>query len=175
MKYLSSFLFVAVLSLLGGIGAWALSSETVEEKSYEMTLFMTVLSSDEDSSIQEKETAAHFFAEAVLGWTLSPAFTEELNFSLFSRKQERGNIVFQFSSESPDELKKMQNHFQRILEKKLSHYNSLANTQFSLLLDNPVIEEKTPKKSFWTMGGLIAGFFLGLFLLEGWKFFRRKQ
>lgn len=174
MKLFYSFLFVAIFTAVGAGAAWFFTQNSVAEKSFESTLFMTVVTSDENSSVEEKETSAHFFAEAVLGWTLSPAFVNEVGFPFSSRKQERGNIIFQISGTSPEDLKRKKNIFESVLEKKLSRYNDLAKTRFSLLLDNPVIEEHIAKKSFWTMGGAIAGFFIGLFLLEGWKFWRRK-
>jgi len=175
MKLFYSFLILLFFTIVGSLTAWVFTSKTVAERSFESTLFMTLVSSDENSSVEEKETASHFFAEALLGWTLSPAFVENLGFPISSRKQERANMVFQISGVSPEDLKEKQKIFESVLEKKLSQYNTLANTRFSLLLDRPVIEERIPKKSFWTMGGGIAGFFLGLFLLEGWKFWKRKK
>lgn len=175
MKLFYSFIIIIFFTIIGALTAWFFTNSTVAERSFKTTLFMTVLSSDSGSSIEEKETASHFFAEAVLGWTLSPTFVNDLGFPLFSRKQERANIIFQFTGSSHEELKKMQKKFELQLEKKLSRYNSLAKTRFALLLDHPSIEEKIPKKSFWTMGGGIAGFFIGLFLVEGWMFWRRKK
>lgn len=170
----SSAVFVGVCAALGALMGWGVSMQQNTEAYYETVLFSTVLSSDDISSVEEKETASHFFAEALLGWTLSPAFTNQLGFPITSRKQERANVIFQFTSASQDESAQRLEIFSDTLRNKLNMYNTQAKTQFSVLFDAPVTEEKRAKKSFWTVGGMAGGFFLGLVVLEGWRLLRRK-
>lgn len=159
-------LVVVLFSILGGIiGLFLTEKQSITTK-YNSTIFTSVLSSDINSSIEEKETASHFFAEAVLGWTLSPDFKKDIDFDFSGRKQERSNLIFTLSDSSEEES--MKNSFLLIdnLQKKLDKYNNQANTKFSLLSDNPVIKKFEPKKSYWGIMGVIAGFFIGLVLLE---------
>ena len=167
--------FVLCTTIIGSFLGWQKSNSEVGTLQYETVLFGTVLSSDELSSVEEKETSSHFFAEAILGWTLSPAFKENLNFPLSSRKQERGNIIFEFTSDSEEKSLEKTQKFRKILETKLQQYNTQANTKFNILMDKPITKEKSPHKSFWTMGGAIFGFFFGLLILELFLFIRRKK
>ncbi len=167
--------FVACTALVGSFIGWQKSNSEINTTQYETVIFGTVLSSDELSSVEEKETSSHFFAEAILGWTLAPDFKNQLNFGISSRKQERGNIIFEFTSLSKEKAEVKTEKFIQLLGAKLKEYNMRAKTQFDLLLDNPVTTEKSPHKSFWTMGGGIAGFFFGLFIIEFFVFFRRKN
>jgi hypothetical protein len=167
--------FVACTAIVGSFIGWQKSNIEISTIQYETVIFATVLSSDIDSSVEEKETSSHFFSEAILGWTLAPSFKNNLGFSISSRKQERGNIIFEFTSDSENIAKNNANKFIKNLEYKLQKYNNLANTKFNILLDKPVITEKSPHKSFWTMGGGIAGFFFGLFAVELYIFLRRKK
>lgn len=175
MRFLFSGGIIAFLTVIGfGVGMiWA--TEQQEAPVYEATFFTTVLSADEQSSIEEKETASHFFAEAILGWTLSPYFTETLGFSLSSKKQERGNIIFQFSSSSHKQTQEYANTLESLLSAKLTQYNASAKTQFMLLSDPVQIQPKTAKQSMWSIIGAGIGFFGGLLLLEGVHLVRRSK
>ncbi|HID92391.1 TPA: hypothetical protein EYG96_03270 [Candidatus Gracilibacteria bacterium] len=166
---------IAVTTLIGSFIGFQKSNTEINTTQYETVIFATVLSSDELSSVEEKETASHFFAEAILGWTLAPDFKNQLNFGISSRKQERGNIIFEFTSLSEKTAEVKTEKFITTLNYKLSQYNTSAKTQFKLLLDTPITTEKSPNKSFWTMGGGIAGFFFGLFATELFIFLRRKE
>ena len=162
---------IALTTIIGSVIGLQKSNSEVTTTQYETVVFATVLSSDTQSSVEEKETASHFFSEAVLGWTLSPDFKNKLQFDISSRKQERGNIIFEFTSVSEQKAKTKTETFLKTLKDKLSRYNTAANTQFNLLLDTPITTEKSSHKNFWTMGGGIAGFFFGLFATELFIFF----
>ena len=172
---IGSALFVGFLTVCGALAGWLWSEDSSSTTYYETTLFSMVLSSDDLSSVEEKETASHFFAEAVLGWTLSPAFRSDLGFDMFSRKQERANMVFEISSSSEQEAVERTQTFIDVMTKKLNSYNEKAKTQFAILFDAPQTSQKEVKKSYWTVGGMAGGFFLGLMLLEGWRFARREK
>lgn len=175
IRFLFSGGIVFFLTVIGfGAGMiWAKNQQT--EPVYEATFFTTVLSADTNSSVEEKETASHFFAEAILGWTLSPYFTETLGFPVSSKKQERGNIIFQFSSPSHTQTEAYSKKLESLLSAKLSQYNTSSNTQFILLSDPVQIQPKTVKQSMWSIIGAGLGFFGGLMLLEGIRFIRRSQ
>ncbi len=167
--------FIILFTGLGSIIGWQKSNSIINPTEYETVLFATVLSSDAQSSIEEKETASHFFSEAILGWTLSPAFKQSLSFDISSRKQERGNIIFRFISPSQTLAQDRATTFISVLRAKLKQYNTVAKTQFNILFDPPITTEKSPHKSFWTIGGAISGFFLGLFFLELALFLRKEK
>jgi multidrug efflux pump subunit AcrB len=166
MKIYYKILIIALFSLLGGIiGLFLTEKQSITTK-YNSTIFTTVLSSDKNSSIEEKETSSHFFSEAILGWTLSPGFKKDINFDFSGRKQERSNLIFTLSASSKDESLKNSFILLDTIEDKLDKYNNQADTKFSLLSDNPLIKKFEPKKSYWGIMGVIAGFFIGLVLLE---------
>ncbi len=167
--------FVVCTTLIGSLFGFQKSNSEISTVNYETVLFATVLSSDADSSVEEKEASSHFFSEAILGWTLSPYFKEEVGFSFSGRKQERGNIIFEFTSTTEEKADEKTQKFITTLADKLTKYNERAVTQFDILLDPAFTTVKNPHKSFWTMGGGIAGFFFGLFLVEVYIFLRQKK
>jgi len=164
--------FIICFTILGSFIGWYKSNSKVTTQ-YETVIFATVVSSDNNSSVEEKETSSHFFAEEVLGWTLAPNFKNNLNFEFSGRKQERGNIIFTFVSETKDIAKINAKKLIHFLEIKLQNYNLLANTQFHLLLEDPVITVKNLHKSFWIMGGGVFAFFFSLFIIELFIFLKK--
>lgn len=168
-------LIIGVLTGGGFVMGKIFAENTNNITQYETTIFTTVLTRDIDSSVEEKETAAHFFAEAILGWTLSPYFSENLGFSISSKKQERGNIIFQFTSASQEESRERVKKFELLITKKLETYNQNAQTQFALLSDPAQTKEKMLQQNMWSVIGAAIGFFLGLITLEILRFFRRNE
>ncbi len=135
--------------------------------------FVTVVSADKESSVSDKEEASQFLAETVIGWTHSPAFSQKLGFGISGKKQERQNFILEFDAQNPEISQKNDEKLQKILEEKLSLYNTGSNTQFSFLFEKVVISENIPKKSLWIIAGGILGLFVGASLGE--LFFRPKK
>ncbi len=171
-QYSLSALLLIVGAFLGFLAGSFLAGEKAAQKSYNNVLFTTVLSADENSSVEEKETASQFLAEAVIGWTLSPAFTSSLDFSIAGKKQERGNLVFQFDSASKEEgLTRSAAIKGRLLE-KLEAYNAAARTSFGMLFEPVQTTEKQFKSFSWGVLGAMLGFFI---VLVGLELFRMRR
>lgn len=179
MKHI--FLKVLFIGFLSFIGFWAgntIAHEQAQQKEYNNILFTTVISGDENSSVEEKETASHFFAEAILGWTISPTFIKNIGFSLSGKKQERGNIIFQFASKTPEEGQTRSEILSKEINTKLKQYNNRAKTEFVLLFEPLQTEEKQFKKFSWGIIGAMLGFFIALFMIEGVRlisFFKKEK
>jgi len=166
MKYGRTAIILFITTFIGFLVGTFLAQQKTVQMEYNNTLFTTVISADKESSIEEKETASHFFAEAVLGWTISPQFTNQLGFSISGKKQERGNIIFQFSSKTKEEGFTKSQEIQKNLNAKLNTYNIQAKTEFSFLFEPIFTNQKQFKQFSWGLLGAMLGFFGGLVSFE---------
>lgn len=170
-----SIITIAVFLILGLLGGYAAAEKKYSTPTYSVTLFSTLVSRDKNSDVSSREQASTYFGESIIGWTLSPNFTDSLGFGVGARKQERQNIVFQFSSVSEAEGKNRAKIFQEKISEKLEKYNTQSQSDFLLMIDTPSISENNPKKIFWVIGGGILGLFFGLLGSEIFGFLRRKN
>lgn len=153
---------------------------TIAEKKYKNPeysgiIFTTLVTADKNSSVLEKETASNFLGESIIGWTLSPGFTKSLGFNIDARKQERQNLIFQFSGISEEEVTEKSFKVENTIKAMLLNYNINSKTEFKLLFDDISIEKKNPKKYLLSITGAIAGFFLSLILIEIFRIIKKKK
>lgn len=168
-------ILITLVSILifSGIG-FAFAQKKYEHPSFHAVVFTTVVSADADSSVADKEVSSQGLSETIIGWTHSPIFTQKTGFGVSGKKQERQNIILEFDAPSPEISQENAEKMKQVLEEKLSEYNTLSQTQFSLLFEKTVVSENIPKKSMWVIAGGILGLFIGSFLAE-FCFRRRKK
>lgn len=157
---------IVFFTLIGFFVGSQIAYQKTTQKEFTNVLFTTIYSADPQSSGEEKETSAHFFSEEVLGWTISPSFTNALDFSISGRKQERGNIIFQFSSDTKQQGIERSTQLMNAITSKINTYNQNAKTAFGLLPEPLYTEEKHFKTFSWGTLGALIGFFLALVFLE---------
>jgi hypothetical protein len=166
MNIRSSLLIFFGCTIGGGIIALLFSALTQHTK-YETITFITVVSSDEDSSVSEKESAANFFTETLIGWTRDPSFQEEVmamskipgNFSL--QRQERRNLVLITSSERENHSDIILKEALKTLQERIYEHNIISKTNYDLIIAPATNNQKNPTLLFGFLGGLVLGMFFG--------------
>lgn len=154
------------ITIIGGVFALIFSIFTQHIK-YQSITFITVVSSDENSSVSEKESAANFFSETLIGWSRDPSFQQEVmavskisgNFSL--QRQERRNLVLITSSEIESHTPIIQKEALKALQKRIYEHNQISKTNYDLIVSSATNNQKSPDLVFGFLGGSILGMFLG--------------
>jgi capsular polysaccharide biosynthesis protein len=119
--------------------------------------------------------AADQFTESVQGWFKNPSFLEEiksgsgLNVDFNVRKQEKQNLLLTFRSDTPENAMLIATVTRTGLEKRISSYNSMNASNFTLSLFDTFLNEGTTPIWLFPLAGLVCGLFIGYFLALLWK------
>ncbi len=158
-KYKKSLAFLILLIVIGQV-FFALNAWRYTAPFYENRLFATVGIRFEGSDLHKLNEGAHYFGQTMIGWTKFPHFKDELtdstglpaNTDINMHIQERQNIIFTLTTDTPIEFSQMK-AAKNFLQDKLDDYNEKTNTKF--ILANVDYDQVEVRRSY-TFGALTA-------------------
>ena len=125
------------------------------------------------------EYSSNNFTSTVLGWFKNDTFINQIisNFqanSVFATKIERSNFVITARSKNQSEIEKLANNAIKNLQEKVTQYNKLADTQYSILLGERQISANQISKTEVLFLSLISSLFIAIFLAYFFEFITGK-
>lgn len=135
---------------------------------YTATLFVSIAVKDEGkidlySSTLENLQAADLFTETIQGWFKNPSFinrikTQAENLSnLTAKKQEKQNLVINFTTNTIEESEKNQKAIWNILNSEINLYNTATSTDFSIAISNQDYLLKESNSKIYIFLALLIG------------------
>ncbi|MCD5382526.1 hypothetical protein LR002_00170 [Candidatus Gracilibacteria bacterium] len=165
------FLVIAIFALIGGVSGY-FGGKYFGENYVKLKLFTTVSVSDENSSVSEKEKAATFFGETLIGWFQNPSFTNYIlqkyngKNSITAYKQERQNLVIAIKSSSEEGAQNIARDTYSFLNKKIAQLNKNAKSKYSLIDQGYVFQKSFDVKIIYAiLFFVLLGFFTTMFFV----------
>lgn len=146
------------------------------------TEVFTTMAADNQGQEGDASDAATYFAETVQGWLTNPALVTELakksgidNFALSSHPQQRQNMIIDVTAAAADKSEELARILLEVLNKKITTYNIETDSSFSLIPQGMnTFQLASRSMMIYVLGGLIAGIFVGLFLIFSLESLRKR-
>ena len=122
--------------------------------------------SNTNYSPYENLQAADQITESIQGWMITPAFQAELNqlsklnYSAKVKKQEKNNLLINYSSDTSENAVTYQNQLIQSLQKRLTQYNQQSDLKINLAFSDLKTDSKSTNPVLYLFLGLIVGLVL---------------
>lgn len=136
--------------------------------SYEGTILTSIGTKQTTStSLFESVQAADQFTETITGWLKDQNLINKIssinpneNFNISAKKQEKQNLVINFTSSTKEDGKKLSDNLEKELNNQLAIYNNQTQSGFIIGLYSSTIEPKNYPFMLIVILGMIAGLIL---------------
>lgn len=146
------------------------------------TLFLSIGAGQGAFKTEESDTkygisAAGQFAETVHGWLKNPAILESVaekvghGVEINAYKQEKQNIVVNYSSSSQEDSQKTANAIEAEIVNKIRQYDNETGSDFKLAVFTAHYAQAGSKLPVFVLLGILLGIFLGAGLSYLYEFF----
>jgi capsular polysaccharide biosynthesis protein len=149
---------------------WA--SRSLNNEPYENTLFISIGVQDKykGSDSYESLQAADQITESIQGWFKDPSFQKELSassklgYSIKAKKQEKNNLLVNFSSADENSANLYKQSIVETLNKRISSYNQLSDLQINLAATTLDISRKADALPLYLMLSALIGLIFGVLI-----------
>jgi|GEM_PF-3061736 len=145
-------------------------SETYYEGIVFMTIGMEQGSYPEDAQAfgaRGVEEADSYFTETVQGWTMDPAFVNDIydylgwvrddDLSVSARKQERQNLILSIATSSINDVQQAASGALGVLEERMGSYNETMDTSYKIANPETTVLTHEPKVLMNGLTGFVVG------------------
>jgi hypothetical protein len=157
---LSKLFFFLLVFLTGGLILHSISLDWPSLRQ-EQLIFATVgqdhLTLSNEQSSYEIQRASEHFSDVILGWTIEPGFSKELEletgrkFTFTGQRQEKQNLIFKLETKESEDSKL----FLQVLQKRLDAYNAATHGGYRLVTLGITPMEVEVSKNKFMLGALL--------------------